>query len=338
MLTIQKATEGYTPNLKILIYGSAGTGKTSLAGTASTPLIFDFGGSGSHRAANLKDRVFIRQWWQTGDVFTTEFLQKLDNYNTIVLDDIGTIQTLITDDIIQGGNYLYTTNGTLTQSGWGQLKTLFTAFMSRLNALQKDIVLIAHDMQETIGDHSNKYLTRKPDIQGSTYKYLVRDFDLIGYLSTTKKGRTVEFNPSNVLVAKTFLPDLRTLEVPNCSQKAFANTLERLISEAKAQINAKSTTAKVYNDYKTFIDSFATPADFTELSTQIKADMQEGTLTPLAQDLIRTYAKARMEVLGIEYREGDGFRFKNGGGSEFEETEQPQQEQPQAAWFKHTIY
>ncbi|WP_299463552.1 hypothetical protein [uncultured Microscilla sp.] len=137
-------------------------------------------------------------------------------------------------------------------------------------------------------------------------------------------------------MAKTFLPDLRTLEVPNCNQKVFTNVLERLIIEAKAQINAKSTTAKVYNNYKTFIDSFTTPADFTELSTQIKADTQEESITPLAQSLIRTYAKARMEVLGVEYREGDGFRFKNGGGSngdgdEFQDQGENKHQEEQAA-------
>ena len=312
-LHIQKASEAFTTHLKVLLYGSAGTGKTSLAGTAKDAVIFNFANSGSHRAIGSKPVIRIKHWWQTEDIFTPELLSALDAYRTLVLDDAGTIQNLITQDIITAGNYLYTANGTLTQAGWGQLKTHFVNFMTRLDDLQKDIILISHDIEEVIGDKSNKYIMRKPDILGSAYKHFVRDFDLIGHLSTTNKRRVVEFAPSNVLVAKTFLTGVTSLEVPifdPAHPQAFEHTLARLITTAKEQINAKSEGAKIVENYKEFIDSFSNPADFDTFGEQLKKD--ESVKNGL-QTIIRTYAKSRMEALGIIYdKEAKSFKFKEG--------------------------
>ncbi|HAS43466.1 MAG TPA: hypothetical protein DCS93_23500 [Microscillaceae bacterium] len=111
---MQKATESFTTHIKVLLYGNLGTGRTSLAGIAAKPLIFSFGNSRSHRAIGVRDTVRIEHRWQTADIFTSDFLRKLEDYYTIVLDDADTIQGVITQEIISGGNYLYTSNGTLT--------------------------------------------------------------------------------------------------------------------------------------------------------------------------------------------------------------------------------
>ena len=309
MLHIQKASEGFTTHIKVLIYGSAGTGKTSLAGTTEAPLIFNFGNSGSHRAIGAKDTVRIDHWWQTQDVFTPEFLSQLEGYRTIILDDVGTMQSLIVQSVIAQGGF-YVQNNVLSQAGYGQLKEVFTQFMARLNTLQKDIVLVAHDTGEAIGDRNNKFVNKKPDISGSAYKYLVRDFDLIGHLGTTKGERSVDFTPSSVLVAKTFLPGVPKMAVPHFEAPEYSTTLARLITSAKERINAKSEVAKVVENYRNFIDSFSNPADFSTLGEQLKKD--ESVKNNL-QALIRNYAKSRMEALGIEYnKEAKSFKFKEG--------------------------
>lgn len=315
MLHIQKASEAFTTNIKILLYGSAGTGKTSLAGTANNPLIFNFGNSGSHRAIGAKDTVRIDQWWQTEDVFTTEFLRKLEPYRTIVLDDIGTIQGLIVQSIINQGGF-FVNNNVLSQAGYGQLREAFVQFMTRLNALQKDIVLIAHDAQVEVGDRSNRFITRKPDISGSAYKFLMRDFDMIGLLTTSKESRLVDFTPSTLHEAKTFVPDVPTLAIPHFETPEYNTTLAQLITTAKDRINAKSEVAKIVENYRIFIDSFSNSSDFEKLAEQLKKDE---SVSKSLQLVVRSYGRFRLEALGIEYdKTTKSFRFKEG----FEEQEQ----------------
>jgi len=313
MLTIQKASENFTSNIKTLIYGGPGKGKTSLAATAHKSLIFNFGNSGTHRAIGNNQTVWIDEWWQTSDIFTPDFIRQMEDYETLVLDDVGTMQGLITQNILAQGGF-YVQNNVLSQAGYGQLKEAFVGFMKRLNSLQKDIVLIAHDVQTEVGDRSNKVLLRKPDILGSAYKYLMRDFDLIGYLEASKEGRIVQFAPSHLLETKTFLSEFPALAVPHYEQQDYNNTLARLIQAARKQINAKSEAVKLLEDYRALISAFNHPADFEGFGDELKADTR---VTAKLQPIIRGYFRAKMKVLGIEYdKETKEFRLKEGDKEE----------------------
>ncbi|HAS47243.1 MAG TPA: hypothetical protein DCS93_42570 [Microscillaceae bacterium] len=313
MLTIKKSSENFTANIKTLIYGGPGKGKTSLAATAHKPLLFNFGNSGTHRAVGNNHTVWIDEWWQTADIFTPDFSKQLENYETLVLDDMGTMQGLIIQSILAQGGF-YVQNNVLTQAGYGQLKEAFVNFMTRLHSLNKDIVLIAHDVQTEVGDRSNKVLLRKPDIAGSAYKYLMRDFDLIGYLEASKEGRTVQFAPSHLLETKTFLSQFPTLSVPHFEQQDYATTLAKLIQAARKQINAKSEAVKLLEDYQTLITAFNHLADFEGFGEELKTDIR---VTAKLQPIIRGYFRARMNKLGIEYdKETKEFRFKEGDEEE----------------------
>jgi len=313
MLKIQKSSENFTSNIKTLIYGGSGKGKTSLAATTHKPLLFNFGNSGTHRAIGNNQTVWIDEWWQTADIFTPDFIRQLENYETLVLDDVGTMQGLIIQSILAQGGF-YVQNNVLTQAGYGQLKETFVNFMTRLNSLHKDIVLIAHDVQTEVGDRSNKVLLRKPDITGGAYKYLMRDFDLIGYLEASKEGRIVQFAPSHLLETKTFLSGYPVLETPHFEQDGYDTTLARLIQAARKQINAKSEAAKLLEDYRALIDAFNHPADFESFGDELKADTR---VTSKLQPVIRGYFRVRMNKLGIEYdKETKEFRLKEGDEEE----------------------
>ena len=306
MLRIQKSSENFTANIKILLYGGPGKGKTSLAATAHKSLIFNFGNSGTHRAVGDNETVWVEEWWQTSDIFTPDFIRQMEDYETLVLDDVGTMQGLITQSILAQGGF-YVQNNVLSQAGYGQLKEAFVNFMTKLNGLQKDIVLIAHDVQTEVGDRSNKVLLRKPDILGSAYKYLMRDFDLIGYLEASKEGRIVQFAPSHLLETKTFLSEFPALAVPHYEQQGYNNTLARLIQAARKQINAKSEVAKLVEEYQALIGAFNHPADFEGFGEELKADTR---VTAKLQPIIRGYFRAKMKVLGVEYdKETKEFRL-----------------------------
>ena len=90
MSLIKKANElTIQTKIKALIYGQAGTGKTTLALSAPKPLLFDFD-NGVHRVnfAHLQnvDTVQIRSYQDFLDVLNNE---NLTPYETFVIDTGG---------------------------------------------------------------------------------------------------------------------------------------------------------------------------------------------------------------------------------------------------------
>ena len=87
MSLIKKPNElEINPFIKALIYGQAGTGKTTLALSAPKPLLFDFDG-GIHRvnSAHRVDAVQIKKYQDFIDVLAED----LSAYNTLVIDTGG---------------------------------------------------------------------------------------------------------------------------------------------------------------------------------------------------------------------------------------------------------
>ena len=68
----------------VVIYAVPGSGKTSLAQTASRPLLLDFD-RGAHRSANRKDTVQVSAW---SDV-TAIGADDLNDYDTVIVDTAG---------------------------------------------------------------------------------------------------------------------------------------------------------------------------------------------------------------------------------------------------------
>ena len=67
--------------LNICVYGPPGIGKTSLAFTASRPLLLDFD-QGAHRAAGRKDTVQVHQWGDVAGIAAGD----LSEFDTIIVD------------------------------------------------------------------------------------------------------------------------------------------------------------------------------------------------------------------------------------------------------------
>ena len=97
MTLIRKPQQLEVPQkIKVLIYGQAGMGKTTLALSAPKPLLLDFDG-GVHRVnyGHQTDTVQIHQWNEAKEVIQED----LSAYETIVVDTIGKMMDYIIEDV-----------------------------------------------------------------------------------------------------------------------------------------------------------------------------------------------------------------------------------------------
>lgn len=211
------------------IYSQPGLGKTSLAFTASNPLLFDFD-KGSHRAVDRKDVVQISDWRDVSGITASDVAA----YDTIILDTVGKGLDVLAQDIIRGNSRL-SNGGALSQQGWGQLGVRFSAFLKMLRGFGKDVVLIAHMDEQKDGDQIKERLK----ISGGSKDLILTDSDVIARISIISKSRHLVFSPTETAFGKD-PAGLGEFEIPHCNADGYADCLARVISATKEKLNALS--------------------------------------------------------------------------------------------------
>lgn len=168
--------------VKCLIYGQAGTGKTTMALSAPKPLLLDFDGGASRlNVAHRADTVQIQSWSDCEDVMK----ENLSAYDTIVVDTIGKMLDFIITDVCKGR---------VPQiNNWGTINNVFTSFCRQLHSLNKNIIFIAHRDNRKEGD-KNVFI---PAIREKSYNAIVTELDLMGYIESRNDQREITFDFSD---------------------------------------------------------------------------------------------------------------------------------------------
>lgn len=216
-------------NVCFTIYSNPGLGKTSLAFTASKPLLLDFD-KGSYRAVDRKDVVQISDWRDVAGITASD----VAGFDTIVIDTVGKALDFLSQDIIRGNSKLGY-GGALNQQGWGQLGTRFSAFLKLLHGFGKDVVLIAHMDEKSDGDVVKERLK----ISGGSKDLVLTDSDVIARISIYNKERHLVFSPTETSFGKD-PANLVDFTLPDASEDAFATCLSDIIAQIKKGLNELS--------------------------------------------------------------------------------------------------
>lgn len=231
------------PTIQMLIYGQAGTGKTTLALSAPKPLLLDFDGGVSRvNAGHQCDTVQITSYQDALDVLQED----LSEYQSIVIDTAGKLLDYMASWLISKNSKLGKSNGALSLQGFGERKAEFRNFCRQIRSLNKHLVFVAHRETQKNGDEI-RYV---PIFGGSSYDDLVTELDLVGYIETIGRKRVITFDPTDRNDGKNtiYMPPVNELPVtvdangiaqPNTyiSDNIIAAFVRRI--EAQKELNAE---------------------------------------------------------------------------------------------------
>lgn len=237
MSLIRKPADLEIPqNLKALIYGQAGMGKTTLALSAPKPLLLDFD-NGVHRVnfGHQTDTVQIHNWREALSILKED----LTMYETIVVDTIGKMMDYIILDV---------TNGGIPQiKDWNKINMEFTNFTRSISGMGKNVIYVAHRDVRKEGD-DNVFI---PALREKNYSAIVTELDLMGYLEVTDRGRIITFNPTKRNEGKNTcnLPAVMSITTTvDQTGKALPNNYlsKYVIAQYKANLQERNNVTKAY--------------------------------------------------------------------------------------------
>lgn len=228
-------------NLVMLVYGSPGDGKTTLAISAPKPVLLDMdGGVGrtlaAHRcpvvqglngkplpwAADPANKVNGED--EPSVLGALAEIRSLP-FETIVVDTVGKLLDAMSDTIMRTNPAMRQRDGSLSLKGYGARKRMFKDFVSQCLAMGKNVVFIAHAQESKVGDD----IKVSPIIGGSSETDLMTEIDLAGYLTNIGGKRLLFWGNDGSGLAKQFtakntcfLPNV--MEIPVVAD-AYGNIL-----------------------------------------------------------------------------------------------------------------
>lgn len=241
---IKKSSElVISPTVKMMVYGQAGMGKTTLALSAPKPLLIDFDGGVKRVNNSHLDGVDIVQVSKWADVLNL-YNEDLTPYETIVVDTIGKMMDFIID---------YKCNGGMpTIKSWGGINQEFSCFIRTISSFGKNTIFVAHRDTRKEGDDT----VFIPALREKSYNSIVTELDLLGYLEMKSdrgvQHRAITFDPTSRNDGKNTCNLPSTINLPTVLKDGEPTAANDFITRGvimpyKAMIEAKKAKIEAYN-------------------------------------------------------------------------------------------
>ena len=258
--------------LSVLIYGQPGIGKTTFGVSAPDAVLFDYDGgvqriNGAHQVPTLQPTS-----WEDTSAALKEIAEEMPEVKTIVIDTVGKMLDFMSAYIIKNDPKMGMRDGSLSLKGYGVRKTMFVNFIKNLALMGKNVVFIAHERE----DKRNETIIKRPEIGGSSQGDLIKELDLVGYMSAYGKDRVISFDPHEEYYAKNTCNLPAAIKIPvvvdeqgnGTSNVAFANIVK---SYKAAQEKRQEQTA----EYEALLDVITGKVDAAVDAASLNEAMRE---------------------------------------------------------------
>lgn len=285
----------------MIISGSPGIGKTTLALSAPDPVLIDFDkGVARVRAAHRKTTI-------EADTYE-EVLKDLESpqvkaCQTIVIDTGGSFVTYLQDWAMRDNPSLNRQkNGAISLKGFGAVKAEFVRFTNWLKyTLNKNIIYVFHTVEQRDGDVTRQRLL----CEGAARDIVWQPCDLGCFMQMVGEDRLVGFTPTEQYFAKGCYGVQGLLKLPRLDDgvpndflnRLFERARENIRQEAEAHRGEQEAYEAAMEQARDLIEGIRDPATALETAHQLKKLSHHLTSEREAKALLA----AKIKALGMHW-------------------------------------
>ena len=285
----------------MIISGSPGIGKTTLALSAPDPVLIDFDkGVARVRAAHRKTTI-------EADTYE-EVLKDLESpqvkaCQTIVIDTGGSFVTYLQDWAMRDNPSLNRQkNGAISLKGFGAVKAEFVRFTNWLKyTLNKNIIYVFHTVEQRDGDVTRQRLL----CEGAARDIVWQPCDLGCFMQMVGEDRLVGFTPTEQYFAKGCYGVQGLLKLPRLDDgvpndflnRLFERARENIRQEAEAHRGEQEAYEAAMERARELIEGIRDPATALETAHQLKKLSHHLTSEREAKALLA----AKFKALGMRW-------------------------------------
>ena len=259
----------------MILYGSPGVGKTTLALSAPNPILIDFDrGMSRVRTQHRKTSIFCDTY---EDVLTDLESPAVKDFQTIVVDTGGSFITYLQDWAMRSDPKVNKQkNGAISLKGFGAVKQEFSRFTGYVkDTLNKNLIYVFHSMEQMDKDGNPQVRLM---CEGAAKNIVWTPCDFGGYVQMIGNQRVVCFTPEQEYFAKGCHGIKGQMVVPELGPNDENNFISRLFDKAKANIAAEAEAyAPIKAQYEAVMETVRKMLESVtdaESANKVSADIQ----------------------------------------------------------------
>ena len=260
----------------MILYGSPGVGKTTLALSAPDPILIDFDrGMSRVRTQHRKTAIFCDTY---EDVLSDLESPAMKDFQTIVVDTGGSFITYLQDWAMRSDPKVNKQkNGAISLKGFGAVKQEFNRFTGYVkDTLNKNLIYVFHSMEQTDKDGNPQVRLM---CEGAAKNIVWTPCDFGGYVQMIGNQRVVCFTPEQEYFAKgchgitgqIAVPELGPNDENNFITKLFDKAKANIAAEAEAYAPIKAQYEAVMETVRKMLESVTDAESANKVSTDIQA-------------------------------------------------------------------